>query len=78
MSHRLCLLSVTCNYISELIILIILKSSARQRRGYIYDKRQSDYAKQDKTDLAWERISHEMKESGSRLKLFRNNISASI
>jgi predicted DCC family thiol-disulfide oxidoreductase YuxK len=26
-----------------------------------------DYAGQDKIDLAWERISHETKESGSRL-----------
>jgi hypothetical protein len=34
MSHGLCLLFVTGNYISELIILIILKSCARQRRGY--------------------------------------------
>jgi hypothetical protein len=34
MSHRLCLLPVTGNYISELIILVILKSSARQRCGY--------------------------------------------
>jgi hypothetical protein len=30
----------------------------------IYDKRYPDYARQDKIDLAWERISHEMKESG--------------
>jgi hypothetical protein len=34
MSHRLCLLPVTGNYISELSILIILKFSARQRWGY--------------------------------------------
>jgi hypothetical protein len=32
-----------------------------------YDKRHPDYVRQDKIDLAWERISHEMKESGSRL-----------
>jgi hypothetical protein len=25
----------------------------------IYDKRHEDYARQDKIDLAWERISHE-------------------
>jgi hypothetical protein len=30
----------------------------------IYDKCHPDYARRDKTDLAWERISHEMKESG--------------
>jgi hypothetical protein len=30
----------------------------------LYDKSQSDYARQDKIDLVWERISHEMKESG--------------
>jgi hypothetical protein len=33
----------------------------------IYNKRRSDCARQDKTDLACERISHETKESGSRL-----------
>jgi inosine/xanthosine triphosphate pyrophosphatase family protein len=30
----------------------------------IYAKRHADHARQDKIDLAWERISHEMKESG--------------
>jgi hypothetical protein len=30
----------------------------------IYDKRHPDNASQDKIDLAWERISHEMKVSG--------------
>jgi hypothetical protein len=30
----------------------------------IYDKRHLDYARRDKVDLAWEKISHEMKESG--------------
>jgi hypothetical protein len=34
MSHHLYLLPVTGNYISELIILIILKSSAQQQCGY--------------------------------------------
>jgi hypothetical protein len=34
MSHTLYLLPVTGNYISELIILIILKSSTRQPCGY--------------------------------------------
>jgi hypothetical protein len=29
----------------------------------ICDKRHPDYARRDKTDLAWERIFHEMKES---------------
>jgi hypothetical protein len=33
----------------------------------MYDKRHADYARQDKRDLAWERVSHEMNESGSRL-----------
>jgi hypothetical protein len=28
----------------------------------MYDKRHADYSRQDKTDLAWERISREMKE----------------
>jgi hypothetical protein len=36
----------------------------------IYDKRHSDYARRDKIDLAWEGISHETKESGSRLSSF--------
>jgi hypothetical protein len=31
----------------------------------IYDKRHQNYARWDKIDLAWERISHETKESGS-------------
>jgi hypothetical protein len=30
----------------------------------IYDKRHPDYARRDKVDLAWEEISHEMKEPG--------------
>jgi hypothetical protein len=38
--------------------------SIEQEPG-IYDKRHPDYARQDKIDLAWERISHETKESGS-------------
>jgi hypothetical protein len=33
----------------------------------IYDKRHSDSVRQDKIDLAWERISHETKQSRSRL-----------
>jgi hypothetical protein len=36
----------------------------------IYDHHHSDYARQDKIDLVWERISHETKESGSRLSSF--------
>jgi hypothetical protein len=36
----------------------------------IYDKLHSDYARQDKIDLAWERIYQETKESGSRLSSF--------
>jgi hypothetical protein len=36
----------------------------------IYDKRHADYARQAKIDLAWERISHETKESGCRLSSF--------
>jgi hypothetical protein len=30
----------------------------------IYDKRHPDYARRNKIDLAWERVSHKMKESG--------------
>jgi hypothetical protein len=33
----------------------------------IYDNCHPDSARQDKIDLAWERISHEMKESGTWL-----------
>jgi exoribonuclease R len=36
----------------------------------IYDKRHPDYARQEKIDLVWERISHETKEYGSRLSSF--------
>jgi hypothetical protein len=36
----------------------------------IYDKRHPDYARWDKIDLACERISREMKVSGSRLSSF--------
>jgi hypothetical protein len=36
----------------------------------IYDKCQADYDRQDKIDLAWERLSHQMKESGSCLSSF--------
>jgi hypothetical protein len=35
-----------------------------------HDKFHANYARRDKTDLAWERISHEMKESGSWLSSF--------
>jgi hypothetical protein len=34
---------------------------------YVYDKRHLDYARRDKLDLTWERISREIKESGSTL-----------
>jgi hypothetical protein len=33
----------------------------------IYDKRHADFARRDKIDLAWERISQETKKSGSWL-----------
>jgi hypothetical protein len=36
----------------------------------IYDKCHPDYARQDKIDLTWERISYEVKESASRLSSF--------
>jgi hypothetical protein len=35
-----------------------------EREPRIYDKRHPKYARRDKIDLAWERISHKMKESG--------------
>jgi hypothetical protein len=34
-----------------------------EQESGIYDKRHPDYARRDKIGLAWERISHEMKES---------------
>jgi hypothetical protein len=36
----------------------------------IYERRHPDYDWQNKIDLVWERISHETKESGSRLSSF--------
>jgi hypothetical protein len=36
----------------------------------IYDKCHPDCARQDKINLAWERFSHEMKQSGSKLGSF--------
>jgi hypothetical protein len=36
----------------------------------IYDNCHADYARQDKIDLIWERISHETKESVSWLSSF--------
>jgi hypothetical protein len=36
----------------------------------IYDKCHADYSRRDKTDLAWERIFHEMKECGPWLNFF--------
>jgi hypothetical protein len=36
----------------------------------IYDKFQADYIRKDIIDLAWQRISHETKESGSWLSSF--------
>jgi hypothetical protein len=36
----------------------------------IYDKCHADFAKKDKIYLAWERMSHEMKEFGSWLSSF--------
>jgi hypothetical protein len=41
-----------------------------EQRPRIYDKCHTAYARQDKTDLAWERISHKTKESGSLLSSF--------
>jgi hypothetical protein len=35
-----------------------------EKESGIYDKGHLDYARRDKVDLAWEKISHEMKESG--------------
>jgi hypothetical protein len=37
----------------------------------MYDKCHTNYARQDKIDLAWERISCEMKESGFWLSSFK-------
>jgi hypothetical protein len=40
----------------------------------IYHKLHSDYARQDQIDLAWERISHETKDSGFRLSSFETTL----
>jgi hypothetical protein len=40
----------------------------------IYDKRHPDYVWWDKIDLAWERISHEMNESGMCLYILEQNL----
>jgi hypothetical protein len=36
----------------------------------IYDKHHPDYARQDRIDLAWEKISHEMTESGMCIYIY--------
>jgi predicted RNase H-related nuclease YkuK (DUF458 family) len=41
-----------------------------EHRPGIHDKCHADYARRDKIDSAWKRISHETKESGSRLSSF--------
>jgi hypothetical protein len=41
-----------------------------EQEPHIYDKCHADYAKQDKIDLTWERISHETKKSGFWLSSF--------
>jgi hypothetical protein len=38
-----------------------------EQESGIYEKQHPDYARQDKIDLAWEAVSYETKESGSRL-----------
>jgi hypothetical protein len=43
---------------------------AVEQKPGLYGKRHPDYARQAKIDLAWERISHETKESGSCLSSF--------
>jgi hypothetical protein len=43
----------------------------------IYDKRHPDYARQDKTDFAWESISDDKKGVWIQVKIFPNNISES-
>jgi hypothetical protein len=35
-----------------------------EQESGVYDKSHPDYSRRDKIDLVWERISHEMKESG--------------
>jgi hypothetical protein len=44
----------------------------------MYDKCYADYARQDKIDLALERISHEMKESESCSGSFEKNLSTRV
>jgi hypothetical protein len=50
----------------------VLEQLIEQEPG-IYDKRHPDYARWDKIDLAWERIYHEMKESGMCIYIIHYN-----
>jgi hypothetical protein len=52
--------------LTKLLILLFFFRLTEQDPD-IYDKRHPDCARQDKIDLAWERIPRKPKESGSRL-----------
>jgi hypothetical protein len=54
--------------VNEAVNLVFVQLT-EQKPG-IYDKYHADYDRQDKIESAWERISHETKESGSRLSSF--------
>jgi hypothetical protein len=43
-----------------------------EQQPCVYDKCHQDYARRNKLDLDWERISREMKESGGIYVLFYN------
>jgi hypothetical protein len=70
-------LSVTCSNVLLWFICLLrwherlMKLQSTEQEPGIYDKPHPYYARQDNIlDLAWERISHEMKESGSCLSSF--------
>jgi hypothetical protein len=48
---------------------LVFVQITEQKPG-IYDKCHAVYARRDRIDLPWERISHETKESGSWLSSF--------
>jgi hypothetical protein len=65
---------VTCFYVIHLFLLMarkvdeaanFLPVQLTEQEPGIYDKCDADFGRQDKIDLAWDRISHEIKESGS-------------
>jgi hypothetical protein len=57
--------------VDEAANFVFVQLTEQETGIYVYDKRHSDYARRDKIDLAWKRISRETKEPGSRLSSFK-------